>query len=164
MGFSGSGVGVSRYCRSGEGVNPSFLTMVLELGSFIRDNLPDFIRILFYLWAAVEAIRLAADYSWAYERMKKTPIIKALRNIFFALATFFLFFAFLPIFKMLNFNRYLLLISTGNPFFTAIVAVCLHGFYFHSRNAGINKKLKKPIRSIFLIAGLLGSATRLSIV
>jgi hypothetical protein len=52
---------------------------------------------LLYLWVAYECALLAYLYLFGYEKMKKSPIIGALKDLFVCLGLFFFCFAFVAI-------------------------------------------------------------------
>lgn len=64
------------------------------------------IRSAFYIWVAAEATLLWYVYREGYYRVKKSAIINALQQMFFFIAIFFYFLAFIPIVQIFDGRSY----------------------------------------------------------
>jgi hypothetical protein len=62
----------------------------------------DLLRSVFYLWASFEAFLLAYLYHFGYDKLKKTPIIGALKGLFTVMGFWMAFLSLLPILKIFN--------------------------------------------------------------
>lgn len=62
----------------------------------------DLLRSVFYLWASFEAFLLAYLYHFGYDKLKKTPIIGALKGLFTVMGFWMAFLSLLPILKVFN--------------------------------------------------------------
>lgn len=83
------------------------------------------VRSVLYIWVAIEATLLWYVYREGYYKVKKSSIINALQQMFFFIALFFYFLAFIPIIQIFDGRSYELLIVFALPF------ICLIGVYMN---------------------------------
>lgn len=88
------------------------------------DILLDALRTLTYLWVSLEAFFLAHLYWYGYGKYKNSPIIKWLQRVFVAIGLLFGFYAFLPVFKITQFDVYFTAVNIGT-FFVVLLGVCM---------------------------------------
>jgi predicted transporter len=99
----------------------------------------DLVRSVLYIWASFEAFLLAYLYHFGYDKLKKTPIIGALKGIFFILGLYFVFLSLLPILKVFNKEVWEIAVPLLTiPLF--FIIYCLRKFRHWSLNTKNKKK------------------------
>ena len=98
----------------------------------------DLLRSVFYMWASFEAFLLAYLYHFGYDKLKKTPIIGALKGLFTVLGFWMGFLSVLPILKVLDQEVWVLAV----PLLTIPVVFIIH-FLKKFRHWSLNTKNKK---------------------
>lgn len=104
---------------------------------FNLDKLFRIVRFIVYIWVALESALLCFLYTLAFREMKKSPIIKNIRNLFGAIAVFFVALSMIPIAKLnidVELGLMTIIFSFLVPTLALIVIVTLREFRKHSLN------------------------------